>query len=107
MDLDVFYSADPMIQELYELSRKRYEPTACYMWRIAYRCVVVHYSRGDLIPQEPPHEIEDKKPDPSWPQRGAILFDKITMSYRPGLPNVLKGITLDVKGGEKIGVVGR
>ena len=29
------------------------------------------------------------------------------MSYRPGLPNVLKGITLNVKGGEKIGIVGR
>lgn len=29
------------------------------------------------------------------------------MSYRPGLPNVLKGISLDIKGGEKIGVVGR
>ncbi|KAL5504423.1 hypothetical protein ACEPAH_8498 [Sanghuangporus vaninii] len=68
---------------------------------------VVHYSRGDLIPQEPPHEIEGKKLDSSWPQRGAISFDKVTMSYRPGLPNVLKGITLDVKGGEKIGVVGR
>ncbi|KAL5526288.1 hypothetical protein ACEPAF_8011 [Sanghuangporus sanghuang] len=68
---------------------------------------VVHYSRGDMVPQEPPHEIETKKPDPSWPQHGAVSFDKITMSYRPGLPNVLKGITLDVKGGEKIGVVGR
>ncbi|OCB92268.1 ABC protein [Sanghuangporus baumii] len=68
---------------------------------------VVHYSRGDLIPQEPPHEIEGKKPDSSWPQRGAISFDKVTMSYRLGLPKVLKGITLDAKGGEKIGVVGR
>ena len=68
---------------------------------------VAHYSGGDSIPQEAPHEIKDKKPDPSWPQRGSISFDKVTMSYRPGLPNVLKGITLDVKGGEKIGVVGR
>lgn len=69
--------------------------------------VVVQYSRGDLIPQEPPHEVEDTKPTPSWPQHGAITFDEITMSYRPGLPNVLKGISLDIKGGEKIGVVGR
>ncbi|EJD07137.1 ABC protein [Fomitiporia mediterranea MF3/22] len=68
---------------------------------------VVHYSRGDLIVQEPPHEIEDQKPDPSWPQRGEITFNKVTMSYRPGLPNVLKGISLHVKGGEKIGIVGR
>lgn len=69
--------------------------------------VVVQYSSKEQIPQESPHDIEDKKPDPSWPQHGSISFDKITMSYRPGLPNVLKGISLDVKGGEKIGVVGR
>lgn len=29
------------------------------------------------------------------------------MRYRPNTPLVLKGITLDVKGGEKVGVVGR
>lgn len=67
----------------------------------------MHYSRGDLIPQEPPHEIEDKKPDPAWPKSGAVKFENVVMSYRPGLPNVLKGISLDVKGGEKIGIVGR
>ena len=68
---------------------------------------VVQYARSEMIPQEAPHEIEDKKPEPSWPQHGAIKFEDISMSYRPGLPDVLKGISLDVKGGEKIGVVGR
>lgn len=29
------------------------------------------------------------------------------MRYRPGLPFVLKGLSMSVKGGEKIGVVGR
>ena len=69
--------------------------------------LVVHYSRGDLIPQEAPHEIPAQKPDEKWPENGAVKFNDITMSYRPGLPNVLKGVTLDIKGGEKIGVVGR
>ena len=68
---------------------------------------VVQYSRADMIPQEPAHEIEDHKPDPSWPEDGSITFEDITMSYRKGLPNVLKGISLEVEGGEKIGVVGR
>lgn len=71
------------------------------------RFPVVSYSKGEQIPQEAEHEIPDKKPDESWPQEGAIEFDKIQMSYRPGLPNVLKGLTFSVKGGEKIGVVGR
>ena len=68
---------------------------------------VVSYSLGESIPQEAPHEVPDEKPDQSWPQEGAIEFDRIQMSYRPGLPNVLKGLTFKVRGGEKIGVVGR
>jgi ATP-binding cassette, subfamily C (CFTR/MRP), member 1 len=43
----------------------------------------------------------------SWPERGAIIFSKVEMRYRAGLPLVLKGLSLDVKGGERIGIVGR
>ncbi|KAJ7593413.1 ABC protein [Mycena floridula] len=68
---------------------------------------VVHYSRGDRIDQEAPHEIPDKKPAPEWPTHGAISFKEVSMTYRPGLPNVLHGVSMDIKGGEKIGVVGR
>lgn len=53
---------------------------------------VVQYSRGDLIEQEPAHDIDDKKPPPSWPDKGAIEFDDVVMRYRPGLPPVLKGV---------------
>ncbi|KZS94671.1 ABC protein [Sistotremastrum niveocremeum HHB9708] len=68
---------------------------------------VVQYSRGDLIEQEPDHDIDDKKPPPSWPDKGTIEFDDVVMRYRPGLPPVLKGISLSISEGEKIGVVGR
>jgi ABC-type transport system involved in cytochrome bd biosynthesis fused ATPase/permease subunit len=34
-------------------------------------------------------------------------MDSVVMSYRAGLPPVLKGISLSVKGGEKVGVIGR
>jgi ATP-binding cassette subfamily C (CFTR/MRP) protein 1 len=34
-------------------------------------------------------------------------MDSVVMSYREGLPPVLKGISLSVKGGEKVGVIGR
>lgn len=53
---------------------------------------VVQYSRGDLIEQEPDHDIDDKKPPPSWPDKGTIEFDDVVMRYRPGLPPVLKGV---------------
>ncbi|EED80008.1 predicted protein [Postia placenta Mad-698-R] len=68
---------------------------------------VLEYSRGDRIDQEAPHEIKDHKPVAEWPDRGAIEFNNVVMRYRPGLPFVLKGLSLSIKGGEKIGVVGR
>ncbi|EPS96092.1 hypothetical protein FOMPIDRAFT_101769 [Fomitopsis schrenkii] len=68
---------------------------------------VVEYTRGDRIEQEAPHEIKDKKPPKEWPARGAIDFKDVVMRYRPGLPFVLKGLSLSIKGGEKVGVVGR
>jgi ABC-type bacteriocin/lantibiotic exporter with double-glycine peptidase domain len=57
--------------------------------------------------QEAAHEIKDKKPPQEWPSHGAIDFKDIVMSYRPGLPNVLNHISIQINGGEKIGVVGR
>ncbi|XP_064101349.1 multidrug resistance-associated protein 1-like [Macrobrachium nipponense] len=48
-----------------------------------------------------------KSPANSWPDRGCIKFNKYRSRYRPGLELVLKGITCEVKAGEKVGIVGR
>lgn len=55
------------------------------------------------LPQE---KHADVAPPAEWP-RGHIQFDKVALSYRPGLPLVLKGISLDIQAGERIGIVGR
>ena len=68
---------------------------------------VAQYSQKDFMDQEAPHEIEENKPSADWPMKGAIDFKDLTMRYRPGLPNVLHGISLAIRGGEKIGIVGR
>ncbi|KAF9022512.1 hypothetical protein BDZ89DRAFT_203913 [Hymenopellis radicata] len=68
---------------------------------------VVNFSQGNVIEQEAPHVIEATKPPPHWPDCGALKFENVQMSYRPGLPKVLKGISMDIRGGEKIGIVGR
>ncbi len=52
---------------------------------------VLHYGTSSL-PQEKPHFIENMKPPQEWPSRGAISFDNVVMSYRAGLPPVLKGL---------------
>lgn len=68
---------------------------------------MVQYSQPGQLDQEAPHEDTENKPPVDWPAHGAIEFKDIVMSYRPGLPKVLNKISVNIKGGEKIGVVGR
>ena len=68
---------------------------------------MVQYSNSELTEQEAAHEISESKPHPEWPETGAIEFKDLEMRYRPGLPNVLHGISMSIRGGEKIGIVGR
>uniref|UniRef100_A0A8C7NBR0 Canalicular multispecific organic anion transporter 2-like n=1 Tax=Oncorhynchus kisutch TaxID=8019 RepID=A0A8C7NBR0_ONCKI len=56
---------------------------------------------------EAPWEVEDKKPSPDWPSEGNVEFSDYSVRYREGLELVLKNLTVSVKGGEKIGIVGR
>ncbi|KAK4689734.1 hypothetical protein P7C73_g391, partial [Tremellales sp. Uapishka_1] len=59
------------------------------------------------LPQEPEHEIAATQPVESWPENGSISMNRVVMSYRKGLPPVLKGISMEIESGEKIGIVGR
>ncbi|TFK27186.1 ATP-binding cassette transporter YOR1 [Coprinopsis marcescibilis] len=59
------------------------------------------------IEQEDRHLVPEKKPDASWPQEGRVQLRDVFLSYRPGLPAVLKGMSMDINAGEKIGIVGR
>ncbi|KAF9921984.1 hypothetical protein FBU30_007941 [Linnemannia zychae] len=64
-----------------------------------------HYSEELTIEADP--IIPDNRPSDSWPSAGAISIRNLEMRYRPELPLVLRNLSLDIKGGEKIGVVGR
>ncbi|KAG7123699.1 Oligomycin resistance ATP-dependent permease YOR1 like protein [Verticillium longisporum] len=44
---------------------------------------------------------------PSWPESGEIVFESVQMRYRPELPLVLDNFSLTIRGGERIGIVGR
>ncbi|WWC63484.1 uncharacterized protein I303_106087 [Kwoniella dejecticola CBS 10117] len=66
---------------------------------------IMHYANE--LDQEAPHQIKEVQPPPSWPHEGRIEFDNVKMRYRDELPDVLKGLTMNVGANEKIGVVGR
>ncbi|OAE35389.1 hypothetical protein AXG93_2587s1040 [Marchantia polymorpha subsp. ruderalis] len=59
--------------------------------------------RPDLGPITP----SQITPPQDWPTEGAIEFETLEMRYRPGLPLVLKGVSMSINGGEVVGVVGR
>ena len=55
---------------------------------------------------EPPSEEERRLPA-AWPDRGEVQFSGVVMPYLPGTPPVLRGVDFVLRGGEKVGVVGR
>ncbi|KAJ5733265.1 hypothetical protein N7533_013712 [Penicillium manginii] len=61
----------------------------------------VHYYGTELEEEAPPSTWQ------SWPEKGRIVFDDAKMRYRDGLPLVLQGLSMDIRGGERIGIVGR
>ena len=56
---------------------------------------------------EAPWSIAGTKPPPEWPVNASVLFDNMELRYREGLELVLKGVSVDIKDGEKVGIVGR
>ncbi|KAI0342903.1 ABC transporter [Trametopsis cervina] len=66
---------------------------------------IVHYATS--LEQEPAHLLPEKKPKGKWPSEGRVEMNNVVLKYRPELPDVLKGLTMTVNPGEKIGIVGR
>ena len=66
---------------------------------------IIHYAKN--LEQEPAHEIPETKPKASWPAEGRVEIKDVVLRYRPELPDVLTGLSMDVAPGEKIGIVGR
>ncbi|KAH9910036.1 ATP-binding cassette transporter protein YOR1-like protein [Xylariomycetidae sp. FL2044] len=60
---------------------------------------------GTQLEEEAPEHTVDIRP--SWPEKGEVVFDNVQMRYRANLPLVLQGLTMHIRGGERIGIVGR
>ncbi|XP_010914443.1 ABC transporter C family member 14 [Elaeis guineensis] len=59
------------------------------------------------IPSEAAWEIKDCLLSSNWPTKGDVDIKNLKVRYRPNTPLVLKGISISIRGGEKIGIVGR
>ncbi|KAL9940237.1 hypothetical protein V8E36_000942 [Tilletia maclaganii] len=56
---------------------------------------------------EAAYEIPENKPPAGWPDKGEVQMKDYSSRYRSGLPLCLKNLSIDIKAGERIGVVGR
>ena len=72
---------------------------------------LISLERCDAFTHIPP-ESQRKMPNEDkalsqWPSKGEVKFENFRMRYRPNCEIALKDISLDIKSGEKIGIVGR
>ncbi|XP_076374474.1 multidrug-Resistance like Protein 1 isoform X2 [Megalopta genalis] len=58
-------------------------------------------------PQEAPWKNPNHVLSNDWPMQGRVDFKDYKVRYRQGLDLVLRGLSFSVKGGEKVGIVGR
>ncbi|XP_016079635.1 PREDICTED: multidrug resistance-associated protein 4 [Miniopterus natalensis] len=58
------------------------------------------------LEKEAPWEYQ-KRPPPTWPHEGVIVFDNVNFTYSLDGPLVLKHLTALIKSREKVGIVGR
>lgn len=64
----------------------------------------LRYYGTELEEEAPLHTIDVRD---SWPEKGEIVLDNVRMRYRQNLPLVLRGLSMHIRGGERIGIVGR
>jgi ATP-binding cassette, subfamily B, bacterial HlyB/CyaB len=75
------------------------------MWQDFQRVSISVERLGDVLnaPAEPkPSAAQSILP----PIKGKIAFEGVSFKYRPDLPEVLSNVSLDIKAGEVIGIVG-
>lgn len=64
---------------------------------------IIEYS---TLESEAPLKSDFKFPK-DWPKNGKIHFEKVFLTYKNSPEPVLQNLCFSVRGGEKIGIVGR
>uniref|UniRef100_A0A673JAX1 Multidrug resistance-associated protein 7-like n=1 Tax=Sinocyclocheilus rhinocerous TaxID=307959 RepID=A0A673JAX1_9TELE len=67
----------------------------------------VSFIVSSICNTQPYHETLHLQVLNSWPEKGRVEFVGAVLAYRPGLPNALDGVNLEVLPGERVGIVGR
>jgi len=76
-----------------------------YSWTEDHLCHVQKALKILTVQQE--NKTQPRHDDKNWPAKGGIVADNVRLRYRKDTPMILKGLNLNIKGGEKVGIVGR
>ena len=68
------------------------------------RCEAVTKIQTERKPKNDQTSLMKKN---NWPNKGKINFIKFFANYRPDTPEILKNINIEIKPGDKVGIVGR
>lgn len=61
---------------------------------------IVQYT--ELDKEGPFESVPTKRPHRDWPQRGRVVFEKLSLRYVPDESPVLKGLDIVIEAGEKV-----
>jgi ATP-binding cassette subfamily C (CFTR/MRP) protein 1 len=64
----------------------------------------LYYYAANLEEEAPLHTTNVRS---TWPEKGEIVFDNVQLRYRKELPLIIHGLTMRIKPGERVGIVGR
>ncbi|KAJ2609007.1 ATP-binding cassette glutathione S-conjugate transporter ycf1 [Coemansia sp. RSA 1804] len=70
-------------------------------------CVSLFFTYAEELPQEAPMAVVQARMPEAWPKEGTVEFKNYSLRYGPDLDPVLNNISFEVRGSEKIGIVGR
>merc|ERR1712032_1095478 len=60
----------------------------------------------NTTPSENSSDETSQPPAGKWPSAGHLQFDSVSLRYRPGLPLILKSLSLQIATGESVGLIG-
>ena len=60
-----------------------------------------------LVIDQEPVSVPDKQPPAVWPTSGSVVFEDLSAKYSKDGPTVLDKLNVEIKSGEKVGIVGR
>ena len=76
----------------------------CYVYEYSATGNSLERIEGYVNIEQEPKSTEAGKPRASWPESGSLRVENLGARYSKDGPEVLRGISFDIKSGERVGI---